>query len=155
GSMGMIQGLAGSGRRLWNVLGASQHHLSICMTAGGHATGYALRDNRIGMDPEGFAGSRLIILLGGNPLVTPHHVWKFIETARRRGAHVVVIDPIRTRTADRADEHLAVRPGTDAALALGLLHIVIARGAEDSEFIEAHTLGWEAFRARILEFSPA
>ncbi len=155
GSLGMIQGLAGAGRRLWNVLGTSQHHLSICMAAGGFATGYTLGDNRIGMDPEGFALARLVILWGANPLVTHHHIWKFIEAARRGGAHVVAIDPIRTRTADQADEHLAPRPGTDAALALGLLHVVLARGAEDRDFIEAHTLGWDAFRERILEYPPA
>ena len=155
GTLGMIQGLAGAGRRLWNVLGTSQHHLSICMAAGGFATGYTLGDNRIGMDPEGFAEARLVILWGANPLVTHHHIWKFIEAARRRGAHVVVIDPIRTRTADQADEHVAPRPGTDAALALGLLHVVVARGAEDRDFIEAHTLGWGAFRERILEYPPA
>jgi anaerobic selenocysteine-containing dehydrogenase len=155
GSLGMIQGLAGAGRRLWNVLGTSQHHLSICMTAGGFATGYTLGDNRIGMDPEGIAEARLVILWGANPLVTHHHIWKFIETARRRGAHVVVIDPVRTRTADQADEHLAVQPGTDAALALGLLHVVVSRGAEDTDFIEAHTLGWDAFRERILQYPPS
>jgi anaerobic selenocysteine-containing dehydrogenase len=154
GTLGMIQGLAGAGRRLWNVLGTSQHHLSICMTAGGFATGYTLGDNRIGMDPEGLAESRLVILWGANPLVTHHHLWKFVEMARRRGAHVVVIDPIRTRTADQADEHLAPRPGTDAALALGLLHVVVTRGAEDHDFIEQHTLGWDAFRERILEYPP-
>ncbi|HXJ81377.1 MAG TPA: molybdopterin-dependent oxidoreductase [Candidatus Methylomirabilis sp.] len=154
GSMGMIQGLAGAGRRLWNVLGTSQHHLSICMTAGGFGTGYALGDNRIGMDPEGFAEARLVILWGANPLVTHHHLWKFILDARRGGAHVVVIDPVRTRTADQADEHLALRPGTDAALALGLLHVVVGRGAEDLTFIDAHTLGWDAFRQRILEYPP-
>ncbi len=155
GSLGMIQGLAGAGRRLWNVLGTSQHHPSICMTAGGHGTGYTLGDNRIGMDPEGLAQAALVIFWGANPLVTHHHIWKFVEAARRQGAHVVVIDPIRTRTADRADEHVPIRPGTDAALALGLLHVVVARGAEDGEFIEAHTLGWEQFRARILEYPPA
>jgi anaerobic selenocysteine-containing dehydrogenase len=154
GTLGMIQGLAGAGRRLWNVLGTSQHHLSICMTAGGFATGYTLGDNRIGMDPEGLAESRLVMLWGANPLVTHHHLWKFVEMARRRGAHVVVIDPIRTQTADRADEHLAPRPGTDAALALGLLHGVVIRGAEDHDFIEQHTLGWDAFRERILEYPP-
>ena len=141
GTLGMIQGLAGAGRRLWNVLGTTQHHLSICMSAGGFATGYTLGDNRIGMDPEGIADAQLVILWGANPLVTHHHIWKFVEAARSKGAHVVVIDPVRTRSADRADEHLAPRPGTDAALALGLLHVVVARGAEDREFIEEHTLG--------------
>ena len=155
GTLGMIQGLAGAGRRLWNVLGTTQHHLSICMTSGGYATGYTLGDNRIGMDPEGFAEAKLVILWGANPLVTHHHIWKFIEAARRRGAHVAVIDPVRTRTADQADEHLALLPGTDAALALGVLHVVVARGAEDRGFIDAHTLGWDAFRERILEYPPA
>jgi anaerobic selenocysteine-containing dehydrogenase len=155
GSLGMIQGLAGAGRRLWNVLGVSQHHLSICMSAGGFATGYTLGDNRIGMDPEGIAEAGLVILWGANPIVTHHHLWKFVEAARRRGGHAVVIDPVRSPTADRADEHLAVRPGTDAALALGLLHVVVSRGAEDRDFIEAHTVGWEAFRSRILEYPPA
>ena len=155
GSLGMIQGFAGCGRRLANVLGASQHHASICMAAGGFGTGYTLGDNRIGMDPEGIAEARLVILWGANPLVTHHHLWKFVEGARRQGAHVVVIDPIRTRTADRADEHLAPRPGTDAALALGLLHVVVAQGAEDRDFIDAHTLGWEAFRERIGAYPPS
>jgi anaerobic selenocysteine-containing dehydrogenase len=155
GTLGMIQGLAGAGRRLWNVLGTSQHHLSICMAAGGFATGYTLGDNRIGMDPEGIAEARLVVLWGANPLVTHHHIWKFVSAARRRGAHLLVIDPVRTRTADQADEHLAPRPGTDAALALGLLHVVVTRGAEDRDFIRDHTLGWELFRERILEYPPA
>jgi anaerobic selenocysteine-containing dehydrogenase len=151
----MLQGLAGCGRRLWNALGTSQIHLSICMAAGGVGTGLTLGDNRVGMDPEGIAEARLVLLWGANPLVTHHHLWKYVEAARGKGAHVVVIDPIRTRTADRADEHLAPHPGTDAALALGLLNVVVSRGAEDREFIELHTLGWKPFRARILEYTPA
>jgi anaerobic selenocysteine-containing dehydrogenase len=155
GSLGLLQGLAGAGRRLWNVLGTSQHHVSICMSGGGVGTGLTLGDNRVGMDPEGLAEARLIILWGANPLVTHHHLWKFVLAARGAGAHVVVIDPLRTRTADQADEHLAPAPGTDAALALGLLHVVVAEGAEDGEFIEQHTLGWDAFRERIAEYPPA
>jgi anaerobic selenocysteine-containing dehydrogenase len=154
GSLGMLQGLAGCGRRLWNALGTSQIHLSICMSAGGVGTGLTLGDNRVGMDPEGIADARLVILWGANPLVTHHHLWKYVEAARAKGAHVVVIDPIRSRTADRADEHLAPQPGTDAALALGLLHVVVQGGAEDREFIDLHTVGWEAFRDRILKYPP-
>ena len=74
--------------------------------------------------------------------------------ARHQGAHLVVIDPIRTRTADAADLHLAPIPGTDAALALGLMHVVLAEGAEDKDFISRHTHGWGAFRRRILEYPP-
>jgi anaerobic selenocysteine-containing dehydrogenase len=154
GTMGMLQGVAGAGRRLWNVLGTSQHLMTICTIAGGYGTGYTLGDNRVGMDPETFSSSRLILLWGTNTLTTNHHLWKYIEAARRRGAHVVAIDPVRTRTAAQADEHLAPIPGTDAALALGLLHVVVALGREDRDFIEAHTTGWEAFRRRILDFPP-
>jgi anaerobic selenocysteine-containing dehydrogenase len=154
GSMGIVQGVYGAGRRLWNVLGTSQHLMTICTIAGGVGTGYTLGDNRVGMDPETFAASKLILLWGTNTLTTNHHLWKYVETARGGGAHVVAIDPIRTRTAAAADEHLAPRPGTDAALALGLLHVVVSQGREDRAFIEAHTVGWEAFRRRILEYPP-
>ena len=154
GTMGMLQGVAGAGRRLWNVLGTSQHQMTICTIAGGYGTGYTLGDNRVGMDPETFPSSRLILLWGTNTLTTNHHLWKYVEAARRAGAHVVAVDPVRTRTAAAVDEHLAPIPGTDAALALGLLHVVVALGREDREFIAAHTTGWEAFRARIQEFPP-
>jgi anaerobic selenocysteine-containing dehydrogenase len=107
------------------------------------------------MDPESLADSRLILLWGTNTLSTGHHLWKNIQSARRAGAHVVAIDPVRTRTAQAADEHVAPIPGTDAALALGLLHVVVAEGAEDQEFLARHTVGWDRFRARILEFTPA
>ncbi len=155
GTMGMLQGVAGGGRRLWYALGASQHVMTICTIAGGFGTGYTLGDNRVGMDPETLSASKLILLWGTNTLTTNHHLWKYIQAARRDGAHVVAIDPIRTRTGAEADEHLAPAPGTDAALALGLLHVVVTLGREDREFIEAHTLGWPEFRARILEYPPA
>jgi anaerobic selenocysteine-containing dehydrogenase len=154
GSMGLIQGVYGAGRRLWNVVGASQHLMTICTIAGGVGTGYTLGDNRVGMDPETLRFSKLIILWGSNTLTTNHHLWRSIATARRNGAHLVVIDPTRTRTADAGDCHLAPIPGTDAALALGLLHVVVQEGAEDRDFIERHTLGWDAFRRRILEYPP-
>lgn len=154
GTMGLIQGVYSAGRRLWNALGASEHRMTICTIAGGVGTGYTLGDNRVGMDPETLRFSKLIILWGSNTLTTNHHLWRSIITARQHGAHLVVIDPTRTRTADAADVHLAPIPGTDAALALGLLSVVVAEGAEDRDFIARHTLGWEAFRARILEYPP-
>jgi anaerobic selenocysteine-containing dehydrogenase len=154
GSMGLIQGVYSAGRRFWNVLGASLHSMNICTIAGGVGTGYTLGDNRVGMDPETFRFAKLIILWGSNTLTTNHHLWRSIITARENGARLVVIDPVRTRTADAADSHLAPVPGTDAALALGLLNVVLAEGAEDKDFIGRHTHGWEAFRARILEYPP-
>ena len=154
GSLGLMQGVYSAGRRLWNALGASQHLMTICTIAGGVGTGYTLGDNRVGMDPETFALSKLIILWGSNTLTTNHHLWRSITTARQHGATLVVIDPIRTRTAEAADCHLAPIPGTDAALALGLLNVVLAEGAEDKNFISRHTLGWDAFRSRILDYPP-
>ena len=153
--MGLLQGCYGAGRRLWNVVGASRHLMTICTIAGGVGTGYTLGDNRVGMDPETLRFSKLIILWGSNTLTTNHHLWRAVTTARRNGAHLVAIDPTRTRTADAADSHLALVPGTDAALALGLLHVVLSEGAEDRDFIDRHTLGWDAFRRRILDYPPA
>lgn len=155
GNMGLIQGIYGAGHRLWNVLGASRHLFTLCTIAGGFGTGYTLGDNRVGMDPETLRSSKLVVLWGANVLSTHPHMWRPILEARRNGASIVAIDPIRTRTAAASDWHLAPMPGTDAALALGLLHVVLAEGREDRRFIAEHTVGWEAFRQRILEFPPA
>jgi anaerobic selenocysteine-containing dehydrogenase len=155
GSLGYVQGLEGqAGARLWNVLGASKHDMTICSIAGRTGASY-VTGTAAGMDPETFAESKLILLWGSNPLTSGHHVFKFIRAAQKRGAHVVAIDPLRTRTAERCDEHLAPLPGTDAALALGLLHVVVSMGAEDGDYLREHTVGWEAFRERILEYPPA
>ncbi|MEV5753636.1 molybdopterin oxidoreductase family protein [Actinoallomurus sp. NPDC052308] len=154
GSLGYIQGLEGfAGRRFFNVLGASIHDPTICSIAGSRGLKYTL-GTAGGMDPEDFARSKLIVLWGTNPLTSGHHVWKFIQDARRDGAYIVAIDPVRTRTAAQADEHLAPLPGTDAALALGLMHVIVRLGAHDQEFIDRYTLGWEEFQARIEEFPP-
>ena len=154
GNMGLIQGIYGAGQRLWNALGTSRHLGTICAVSGACGTGYTLGDNRVGMDPETLRFSKLIILWGANTLSTNSHLWPSILTARRNGAFLVVIDPIRTRTAAAADCHLAPTPGTDAALALGLMNVVLTEGAEDRDFIENRTVGWNAFSQRILEFPP-
>ena len=154
GNMGLIQGIYGAGRRLWNVLGASRHLVTMCTIAGGFGTGYTLGDNRVGMDPQTFRFSKLVVLWGTNVLSTHPHLWRPILEAKKNGASIVAIDPIRTRTAAASDLHLAPIPGTDAALALGLLHVVLTEGGEDHAFIERSTVGWETFRQRILEFPP-
>jgi anaerobic selenocysteine-containing dehydrogenase len=155
GTLGYIQGLEGrAGQRLWNVLGASWHDMTICSIAGGVGARYTNGTNT-GMDPEAFADSKLILLWGTNTLTSGHHLWKFINAAKKAGAHLVAIDPLRTRTAEQAHEHLAPLPGTDAALALGLLWVVVDEGAEDHGYLERHTLGWPEFRERILEYPPA
>jgi anaerobic selenocysteine-containing dehydrogenase len=155
GNMGLIQGIYGAGRRLWNVLGTSRHVVTVCTISGGFGTGYTLGDNRVGMDPETLRFSKLILLWGANVLSTNHHLWRPILEARKNGSSIICIDPMRTRTAAASDWHLAPMPGSDAALALGLLHVVLAEGKEDREFIAEHTAGWEAFRQRILEFPPS
>ena len=155
GSMGLIQGIYGAGRRLWNVLGTSRNDYNLCTIAGGFGTGYTLGDNKVGMDPESFRFSKLIVLWGANVLSTHPHLWRPILEARKSGGLVVTIDPIRTRTAAASDWHLAPIPGTDAALALGLMGVVLTQGKEDQQFIDEHTVGWEKFRQRILEFPPS
>ena len=155
GTLGFLQGIQGrAGSRLWNVLGASRHDMTICSIAGLVGLEYTIGAPR-GIEPEALADARLILLWGTNTLTSGHHQWRFIQAARRNGAHVVVIDPVRTRTARQADAHLAPIPGTDAALALGLLHTVVDLGCEDRDYLANHTVGWEAFRRRILEFPPA
>ncbi|MRH88023.1 molybdopterin-dependent oxidoreductase [Nocardia sp. SYP-A9097] len=151
GSLGYIQGLEGfSGRRFFNSLGASLHDPTICSIAGTLGVKYTLGTSG-GMDPEDFVKSELILLWGTNPLSSGHHGWKFIQDS---GAYTVAIDPVRSRTAERCDEHLAPLPGTDAALALGLMHVIVSMGAQDAEFIASHTVGWDEFRTRIAEFTP-
>jgi len=155
GTLGYVQGLEGrAGQRLWNVLGASRHDMTACSVAGRQGAAY-VTGTAAGMDPETFEQSKLILLWGTNTLTSGHHLWKFILKARKQGAHIVAIDPLRTRTAAQADEHLAPLPGTDAALALGLLNVIVTRGAEDREYLSKHTLGWPEFKERILAFPPS
>jgi anaerobic selenocysteine-containing dehydrogenase len=155
GTLGYLQGIQGrAGSRLWNVLGASRHDMTICSAAGLRGLEYTLGTSR-GMDPADLALSGLILLWGTNTLSTSLHMWRHVQASRAAGGHVVVIDPVRTRTAAQADEHIAPIPGTDAALALGLLHTVVRLGREDTDFLSRQTVGWPAFRDRILEFPPA
>ncbi|GGU04038.1 molybdopterin-containing oxidoreductase family protein [Actinomadura citrea] len=154
GTLGYLQGLEGySGRRFFNLLGASAHDANIC-SAAGSAGMTEVVGSPGGMDPEDLAHARLVLLWGTNPLTSGHHVWKFVQDARKAGAHLVAIDPVRTRTARQADEHLAPLPGTDGALALGLLHVIVGLGAQDADFLARNTLGWEEFRDRIAEYPP-
>ena len=153
GHMGFLQGMWGSGFRLWNALGTSRHRVTICSVAG--MAGAAMTQGQpVGMDPEDLNKSKLIIMWGYNPLSTGNHAWRFISEARRNGAYLVAIDPIRTRSAAQADEHIPILPGTDGALALGLLNVIVSMGAEDTAYLDKHTSEWPAFRERILEFPP-
>lgn len=154
GTLGFLQGIQGqAGRRLWNVLGASRHNMTICSIAGLKGLEY-ITGASCGVEPEALIHAKLILLWGTNTLTSGHHQWHGIKEARKKGAHVVVIDPVRTRTALLADEHIAVTPGTDSALAMGLLHVIFSLGAENTAYLEAHTIGWQALRDRALEYPP-
>lgn len=153
GNMGCLQGIWGSGFRLWNRLGASRHHVTICAVSGVAGTTMTLGQGT-GMDPEDLPYSKLILLWGYNPLTSGNHAWRFIAQARRYGAYLVTIDPIRTRTAERSDEHIPIMPGTDAAFALGLLNVIVNIGAEDKEYLGRHTKNWLTFKKRIMKYTP-
>ena len=142
-------------RRFFHRLGASQLDRTICSTAGGVAL-TSVYGVKLGTAPQDFAHAGLIIAWGANIHGNNVHLWPFIEEARRKGAKLVVIDPYRTRTAALADEHLAINPGTDAALALGMMHVILSMGLEDREYIARCTTGFDELKAHALrsEYSP-
>ena len=153
GSMGLLQA-NGMDRRFFHRLGASRLDRTICAAAG-TAGLTATQGLRYGLEPEAFVHSKLIIAWGANVLATNVHLWPFIVEARRRGARFVVIDPVRTKTAALADQHLRINPGSDLALALGLLHLLFANGQEDHAYLEAHANGWPALRETARAYTPA
>jgi len=152
GNLGWIQGSNGRGR-IWNRMGASEHHLSICSVAG-HAGIVSTAGTGGGLDAEDFAHAGLVLIWGSNTLVTNRHLWPFVQQARRAGARLVVVDPVRTRTAEAADAHLALRPGTDGALALGLCRAIVDAGGADEAFLTGRCLGWPEFEASLREWTP-
>jgi anaerobic selenocysteine-containing dehydrogenase len=147
GTMGHVQGWT-MGPRLFAHLGASRLRTTICTAAAGAAL-RSLYGGSVGFEPETIVEARLVLLWGANLLSTSLHQWPFVAEARARGAYVVAIDPLRTDTAARCDEHLAPLPGTDAALALGLMRCVLDAGAVDEEWLTAHTTGWPELRERL------
>ncbi len=146
GSVGWIQGLSGSGKRLFNKLGASEHLPTICSVSGHEGLKYTCGFST-SLDQEDFIHSKLIFLWGANSLVSNVHLWPFVLQAQKNGAKVVVIDPIRTRTAEKADIHIALNPGTDGALALGIMHQLIQMRAENESYLLSRTLGWPEFKS--------
>jgi anaerobic selenocysteine-containing dehydrogenase len=148
GTIGKL-GYGSMDRRFFHRLGASHLDRTICSTAGGAAL-LSVYGVKLGTPPEDFAHAGLIIAWGANVHGNNVHLWPFIEEARRKGAKLVVIDPYRTRTAALADEHLAINPGTDAALALGMMHAIFNMGLEDREYIARCTTGFDELRAHVL-----
>ena len=152
GTLGLAQ-LGISDARLWNRMGASGLQRSICGAAAEMAV-RATYGARLGPDPADLVHSRLIIIWGHNPASTGPHLMPILRQAQHNGAYVVVIDPRRTLTARSANEHIQPRPATDAALALGLMHILFREGLHDEPWLEAHTVGWRELRERAAAYPP-
>jgi anaerobic selenocysteine-containing dehydrogenase len=152
GTMGIVQGNS-IDRRFFHLLGASKLDRTICSMAGTVGMRMTVGAN-IGADPEGIPESDLVLLWGTNTLTANPHLWPFVLEARKKGALVIAIDPLRTRTAEQCDAWVGIRPGTDAALALAMMHVVFAEGLQDDEFLAKHTLGADEMRARAAEWTP-
>jgi anaerobic selenocysteine-containing dehydrogenase len=139
-------------RRFFHRLGASQLDRTICSEAGGVAWNLVY-GKKLGTPTEDFRLAKLILAWGANIHGNNIHLWPFVEEARRNGARLLVIDPYRTRTAAVADWHIAIRPGTDAALALGLMHVILNEGLEDRAYIAEMTHGFERLAERVREYA--
>src|SRR5690349_519606 len=140
-------------RRFFHRLGASQLDRTICSSTGGEAL-LSVLGRKIGTDTELFPRAKYIIAWGANIHGNNVHLWPFIEEARHNGAKLVVIDPYKTRTAACADWYLPINPGTDAALALGMLHVIIGEKLYDADYVSKYTLGFEELREKVKEYSP-
>jgi molybdopterin guanine dinucleotide-containing S/N-oxide reductase-like protein len=152
GTLGALNG-ASMDRRFFHRLGASQLERSICSTAG-EAALKSVIGIKLGTEPDQFAHAGYIIAWGSNIHGNNVHLWPFIEEARRKGAKLVVIDPYRTRTAKLADWYLPINPGTDAALALGLMHVIISENLFDHDYVSRYTIGFEELKARTQQYPP-
>jgi anaerobic selenocysteine-containing dehydrogenase len=152
GNMGLLS-YGSMDRRFFHALGASLLDRTICASAG--AAGLKATVGRsMGFDPEAIVHARFIVAWGANIVSSNVHLWPLIEEARHRGAKLVVVDPYRSRTAEKGDQHLALLPGTDGALALGVMHVVFRDGLEDRDYIERYTIGADALRERVEEWTP-
>lgn len=152
GTQGLIQ-MSSLDRRLFGLLGCTNLERNICGEVAG--TGIAATQGvGYGVDPEDLVHSQYIVLWGTNTIVTNMHLWPIITEARSRGAKIVVIDPIRTRTAEQADWHLAVRPGSDAALALAMMHVIIRDNLVDHDYVSRYATGYEALVERAKDYAP-
>ncbi len=152
GTMGLLNG-AGMDRRFFHRLGASRLDRTICSSTGGAALKATL-GFRYGTEPEQFRHSKLIIAWASNVLATNVHLWPFIIEARRNGARFYTIDPVVNRTGKLADKHFAIYPGSDLALALGLMHVIIGEKLYDSEYVANYTNGFDALAKRAQEYPP-
>ena len=152
GTLGHLNN-AGMAHRFFYRLGASQLNRTICASAGGDAL-VTVTGRKLGTEPEQFRDSKYIIAWGANIHGNNVHLWPFIEEARRKGAKLVVIDPYKTRTARCADWYLPINPGTDVALALAMMHVIINENRHDADYVARHTVGFEDLKQRVQEYPP-
>ncbi len=152
GTMGVLN-YGGMDRRFFHRFGASRLDRTICSNPGGVAL-TASQGARFGLEPEQFAQAKLIIAWGANILGTNSHLWPFIVEARRNGAKFYVIDPVKNRTGRAADKHFAVNPGSDLALALGLIHVILRDGLEDRAYIDSYAQGFGELVALAQNYPP-
>jgi anaerobic selenocysteine-containing dehydrogenase len=153
GTMGLVQGESMS-QRFFHRLGASLLERTICAAAGSAGHRITLGPS-IGMDVEVAEDAKLIIFWGCNAITSSVHFWARAQEAKRRGARLIAIDPYRSLTAEKCHEHIALLPGTDGALALGLMHVLIRDDLIDHDYVARHTLGFEGLRERVRAFHPA
>src|SRR5271163_4969648 len=152
GNMGVL-GFGSMDRRFFHRLGASRLDRTICATAGGDAL-ISVYGKKLGTAPENFRHARYIVAWAANIHGNNIHLWPFVEEARRNGAKLVVIDPYRTRTAQAADWHIPIQPGSDTALALGMMRLIIEEGLYDRDYVALHTHGFEALREHVQPYTP-
>jgi anaerobic selenocysteine-containing dehydrogenase len=152
GTMGLVQ-YASMDRRFFHKLGASLLDRTLCSSAGKVGMKITLGAG-VGMDPERFDEAKLILIWGSNPIVSNLHLWSRVQEAKRRGATVIAIDPYRSLTAAKCDRHLAPLPGTDAALALGMMHVIIGEGLCDDDYVRRHTFGFPQLQQRVQDYPP-
>ncbi|TWT09545.1 molybdopterin-dependent oxidoreductase [Reyranella sp. CPCC 100927] len=152
GTEGILNGL-GAGDAFFNKLGAAISERTFCDSAAISAF-FMSCGPTAAVDPESFVHSRYIVLWAINTISNNLHHWPFIAEAQARGAKVVVIDPVATRTAKKADWHIRIRPGTDAALALGMMNVIIAEGLVDHDYVDKYTVGYEDLKQRAAQFPP-
>lgn len=152
GTMGLVQGESMAGR-FFHRLGASLLDRTICASAGAAGLTHTL-GGKVGMRVEFFAESKLILIWGSNSIGSNLHFWRLAQEAKRQGAKLVCIDPRRSETAEKCHEHLQILPGTDAALALALMHELVVNDWLDHDYLARHTLGWDALRERALRWTP-
>jgi len=152
GTMGLAQYMS-MDRRFFYKLGATLLDRTLCSSAGKFGLKATLGGS-VGMDPERFDEARLIVLWGANPIVSNLHLWSRVQAAKRRGAKVVAIDPYRSLSAEKCTQHIALLPGTDGALALGMMHVLIGEGLIDRDYIAKYTLGFEQLAERVEQYTP-